>query len=110
MPFGLKEARAATRATRASAAKPAININFDEVYELLIEPALTKAGCIAFRADQEKSAGDIRTDMYFELVTADVVLADISILNANVFYELGIRHAAAPRGVLMIHGGWSNRP
>jgi len=26
--------------------------------------------------------------MYFELVTADVIVADISILNANVFYEL----------------------
>lgn len=110
MPFGVKEARAATQATEKSAAKPAVNIDFDEVYELLIEPVLTKAGCVPFRADREQGAGDIRTDMYFELVTADVVLADISILNANVFYELGIRHAAAPRGVFMIHGGWSKRP
>ena len=48
--------------------------------------------------------------MYFELVTADVVLADISVLNPNVFYELGVRHGVAPRGVLMIHGGWTRRP
>ena len=110
MPFGIKEARAATPATKKSAAKSAINLDFDEVYEFLVAPALTKAGCVPFRADQEEGAGDIRTDMYFELVTADVVLADISILNANVFYELGIRHAARDRGVLMIHGGWSKRP
>jgi len=110
MPFGVKEARPATQASDKSAAQAAVNINFDEVYEMLIAPALARASCVPFRADQEQGAGDIRTDMYFELVTADVVLADISILNANVFYELGIRHAAAPRGVLMIHGGWSHRP
>jgi tetratricopeptide (TPR) repeat protein len=110
MPFGLKEALAATPASDASPFKPAVNIDFDEVYELLIAPALTKAACLPFRADQEQGAGDIRTDMYFELVTADVIVADISILNANVFYELGVRHGVAPRGVLMIHGGWSKRP
>jgi hypothetical protein len=43
--------------------------------------------------------------MFFELVTADVVIADVSVLNANAFYELGVRHGVAPRGVLMIHGG-----
>jgi tetratricopeptide (TPR) repeat protein len=65
---------------------------------------------VPFRADKEAGAGDIRTDMYFELVTADVIVADISLLNANVFYELGVRHGVAPRGVFMIHGGWTNRP
>ena len=104
MPFGDKEVQSATPAT------PALNISFNDVYDLLINPALTKAGCVPFRADQEVGAGDIRTDMYFELVTADVILADISILNANVFYELGVRHGVAPRGVFMIHGGWAKRP
>src|SRR3954463_9343333 len=110
MPFGVKEAQSATPATDEAPEKPAINISFDEVYDLLIEPALAKAGCMPFRADKEPGAGDIRTDMFFELVTADVILADISILNANVFYELGVRHGVAPRGVLMIHGGWTRRP
>jgi hypothetical protein len=111
MPFGVKEAQSATMAGADGApGKPAVNINFDDVYELLIKPALTVAGCMPFRADKEPGAGDIRTDMYFELVTADVILADISILNANVFYELGVRHGVAPRGVFMIHGGWSRRP
>jgi hypothetical protein len=110
MPFGVKEAQSATAATDSEPAKPAININFDEVYDLLIKPALSKAGCAAFRADKEPGAGDIRTDMYFELVTAEVILADISVLNPNVFYELGVRHGVAPRGVLMIHGGWTKRP
>jgi tetratricopeptide (TPR) repeat protein len=110
MPFDIKEVQSTTSATESADQKPAINVNFNEVYDLLISPALTKAGCVPFRADKEPGAGDIRTDMYFELVTADVILADISILNPNVFYELGVRHGVAPRGVLMIHGGWSRRP
>jgi tetratricopeptide (TPR) repeat protein len=107
MPFGNKEA---LPASDGNTPKKALVINFDEVYETLIDPALVQAGCMPFRADKEQGAGDIRTDMFFELVTADAVLADISILNANVFYELGIRHGVSPRGVFMIHGGWNRRP
>jgi hypothetical protein len=110
MPFGAKEARSATPATDTTPAAPAISIDFDAVYDRLIAPALVRANCVPFRADEEAGAGDIRTDMYFELVTADVIVADISILNANVFYELGVRHGVAARGVFMIHGGWSKRP
>lgn len=110
MPFGEKEVQSATPATDNAPEVKALSISFNDVYEDLIKPALTQAGCVPFRADQEAGAGDIRTDMYFELVTADVILADISILNPNVFYELGVRHGVAPRGVFMIHGGWAKRP
>lgn len=110
MPFDVKEVRAAKPAKDGAAEEAALSLDFDEIYELLIAPALKRADCAPFRADKEDAAGDIRTDMYFELVTADVVLADISILNPNVFYELGVRHGVAPRGVLMIHGGWTRRP
>jgi tetratricopeptide (TPR) repeat protein len=107
MPFGKKEVRPAEA---GGPEQSAVFVDFDEVFQRLMEPALRKANCEPFRADQEPAAGDIRTDMYFELVTADFVLADISILNPNVFYELGIRHGVAPRGVLTLHGGWSQRP
>lgn len=110
MPFGKKETLPDIPASGAGAEKKAVVIDFDDVYEVLIAPALALAGCVPFRADQEPGAGDIRTDMFFELVTADCVLADISILNANVFYELGIRHGVSPRGVFMIHGGWNRIP
>lgn len=110
MPFGIKETRSATPATGATPASSAVWIDFDAVYRELIDPALRKAGCVPFRADEEAAAGDIRTDMFFELVTADVVVADLSVLNANVFYELGVRHGVAPRGVFMIHGGWAKPP
>jgi hypothetical protein len=103
-PFGRKEVRA------AQDGEPAVEVDFDELYDRLLRPALEQAGFEAFRADEEPGASDIRTDMFFELVTADAVVADISILNPNVFYELGVRHGVAPRGVFMVHAGWSKRP
>jgi len=104
MPFGTREVSSLANGS------PSFTVDFDELYEALIAPALREAGCEPFRADEEPGAGDIRTDMFFELVTADLVVADISILNANVFYELGVRHGVAERGVFMIAAGWSRRP
>ena len=81
-------------------------VDFDEIYKKLLKPALSEAGCDPFRADGEASAGDIRTDMFFELITADLVVADISINNPNVFYELGVRHGVCPRGVITVQGNF----
>lgn len=47
-------------------------------------------------------AGNIRVDMFQMLVAHDLVIADISIDNANVFYELGIRHGLRPNGTILI--------
>ena len=80
-------------------------IDFNRVYGDLIQPALEQAGLNPFRADQEERAGDIRTDMFQELLLADLVVADLTIDNPNVWYELGVRHALRARGVVLICGG-----
>jgi tetratricopeptide (TPR) repeat protein len=88
--------------------KPGVDgqmIDFNRVYDEYIRPALTAAGLEAFRADQEMRAGDIRTDMFQELLVADLVVADLSIDNPNVWYELGVRHALRARGVVIVCGG-----
>src|SRR5206468_8682868 len=72
------------------------------VYHLLIVPALEGESLQVFRADQEQRAGNIRTDMFQELLLADLVVADLSIDNPNVWYELGMRHALKRRGVIQI--------
>ena len=77
-------------------------VNFDEIYNTLIKPVLEEQGFEPFRADEETVSGDIHTDMFQELLLADVVIADLSIHNANVFYELGVRHAFRKRGVIHI--------
>lgn len=85
-------------------------IDFNSIYQTLIKPALENAGFEPFRADEEASSGDILTDMFQELLLADLVIADLSIDNANVFYELGIRHAFRRRGVVHIQAGRAYMP
>ena len=79
-------------------------IDFNRVYSEYIAPALQAAGLSVFRADQEQRAGDIRTDMFQELLIADLVVADLTIDNPNVWYELGVRHALRARGVVLVFG------
>ena len=84
--------------------------DFNAIYKTLIKPALEDAGFEPFRADEETSSGDILTDMFQELLLADLTLCDLSIDNANAFYELGIRHAFRKRGVMHIQAGRSYMP
>jgi len=58
-----------------------MQVDFNRVYQELIVPALEAAGLEVFRADQERRAGDIRTDMFHELLVADLVVADLMIDN-----------------------------
>ncbi len=84
--------------------------DFNAIYTQLIKPALEAAGFEAFRADEETTSGDILTDMFQELLLADLCIADMSIDNANVFYELGIRHAFRKRGIVHIQAGRAYMP
>jgi tetratricopeptide (TPR) repeat protein len=84
--------------------------DFNAIYQTLIKPALELAGFEPFRADEATSSGDILTDMFQELLLADLVLADLSIDNANAFYELGIRHAFRKRGIVHIQAGRAYMP
>ncbi len=93
MPFGCKQ-----------------GIDFDAVYAELIRPALEGAGFRVFRADEEARAGDIRADMFQELLVADLVVAELTLDNPNVWYELGVRHALRARGVLLLQSERSYQP
>jgi len=102
MPFGVKSG---PRGADGKLLDPTLEtIDFNRVYDDFIAPALESAGLEPFRADQEKSAGDIIPDMFQELLVADLVVADLTIDNPNVWYELGIRHALRSRGVVIVSG------
>ena len=77
-------------------------IDFEEVHEKLIEPALMKVGLSGGTTGEFLHQGVIHEDMFREIISADVVIADISMHNANAFYELGIRHALRDRFTVMI--------
>ena len=77
-------------------------IDFDRVEQELIRPAMARAGLSGGTTAEFLQQGNIRTDMFEQLLIADMVIADISIHNANVFYELGIRHALRDRSTFLI--------
>lgn len=77
-------------------------VNFDAVHEELIAPALKEFGVSKTTTLDILDAGNIRADMFRLLLTADVVIADLSIHNANVFYELGIRHSLVKKHTILI--------
>ena len=85
-------------------------INFDKVYSDFIKKALEQAGFEVFRADEERRAGEIRVDMFQELLIADLVVVDLSIDNPNVWYELGVRHALRARGIVLIQSKREHQP
>jgi hypothetical protein len=77
-------------------------IDFDAVESELIGPVLDELGIEGRTTQEIARAGNIRTDMFERLLLAEVVIADISIHNANVYYELGIRHALRERITVLI--------
>ncbi len=78
------------------------DIDFDRVQRELVDPALQRLGIAGGTTEQLLDAGNIRVDMFQQLITADVAIVDVSIHNANVFYELGIRHALRAHATFLI--------
>ena len=91
MPFGAKKDPAG-----------GLDIDFDAIYEKAIQPAVESAGMECIRADEERTGGIIHKPMFERLLLCDFALADLTTANPNVFYELGIRHAARPATTLAI--------
>lgn len=77
-------------------------IDFERVQEELIDPALAALNVDGGTTESILEAGNIRVDMFHALITADVVIVDVSLNNANVYYELGIRHALRSRATYLI--------
>lgn len=77
-------------------------IDFDRVERELIAPALEALGITGRTTAEIVAQGNIRADMFQRLLTADLVVADISIHNANAFYELGIRHALRDKRTFLL--------
>jgi len=91
MPFGHKSAPDGTV------------IDFDEVFEKLLKPAVEKAGLSAYRADSEQRGGSIHSDMLQGLLLSEFVVADLTLDNPNVWYEIGVRHALRASGAVLTY-------
>src|SRR6185369_14604591 len=102
MPFGKK-------AVDATGTSSPTEVDFDALWDRVYDPVLTGLGYEAVRADQDLGALVI-TEMIQRLTIADLVLADLTLPNANVYYELGIRHAAKRQGCVIVAAEWANPP
>jgi MAP3K TRAFs-binding domain len=92
MPFGIK-----TDPNNAER-----KIDFDKIYKDLIKPAIETANLIPIRADEEEIGGIIHKAMFDRLLLCPYAIADLTFGNANVFYELGFRHAYKKRVTIPI--------
>ncbi len=77
-------------------------LDLDETFETLIKPVFESLDIECYRAIDKNVNGSIDRLMLQEIKNADFVLADISTLNANVLWELGVRHALKPCHTIMI--------
>jgi tetratricopeptide (TPR) repeat protein len=99
MPYGERE-------TGVAADVGLTKVDFNALWTNVYQPAIEKLGYVAVRADQELGSVIIK-DMIERLAISSLVIADITIANANVYYEVGVRHAAAPRGCVLISAKWA---
>jgi uncharacterized protein (TIGR02996 family) len=76
--------------------------HFSGVYQSIIVPAAVKAGYDVKRSDITGEPGNITQDIIRDLADADIVIADLTGANANVFFELGIRHVLRKSGTVHI--------
>jgi hypothetical protein len=67
---------------------------FDRYYQEIYIPAIKDAGLEPVRADELFTTGSVVEQIWEEINKAKLLLADLSGKNANVFYELGLAHAA----------------
>jgi hypothetical protein len=98
MPFGRKTDSSGTE------------IDFDLVYQELIKPAAESAGLACMRADELRFGAFIHKAVFSAVLGSDVMIADITTLNANVFYELGLRHATRRGMTILVMAQGSSAP
>jgi O-acetyl-ADP-ribose deacetylase (regulator of RNase III) len=68
-------------------------LDFDKVYKYLIKPPIVAMGIECIRCDEIGKPGWVHSEMIGHIYEDEIAVVDITTLNPNVFYELGVRHA-----------------
>jgi hypothetical protein len=76
-------------------------IHFDKVRRHIIDPVAHEMGYTTIRADEIPRPGTITTHIVEHLLNDDLVIADMTEMEPNVFYELAVRHAVRKPVILM---------
>jgi hypothetical protein len=81
-------------------------IDFDALWNKAYLPVIQELGYEPVRADQDTGASII-LEMLERLFFSDLVVADMTLPNGNVYYEVGIRHASRPTGCVLVSADWA---
>lgn len=81
----------------------AIRHRADGVRDFIVSPAVAELGLMPVRADDIAQPGQITLQVIEHVLQAKGAVADLTGANANVFYELAIRHTARLPVVLIAH-------
>lgn len=79
--------------------------SFDDIYQLGIKTACDEAGAYCERIDEQIFDENIMERIYNQIAKADLIVADMSGRNPNVFYEVGYAHAIGKKVVLITNNG-----
>lgn len=74
---------------------------FKDIYEGLIKHSFESAEFCVYRADDIQSQQNILRDVVTAINAADVIIADLTDSNPNVYYELGLAHALRKPVILL---------
>lgn len=74
---------------------------FDAIYNDLIKPPLEKINYNVNRADSFIDQQNILKQIIRKIASADLIIAELTALNPNVFYELGLAHALRKKTILL---------
>ncbi len=74
---------------------------FDDVYQIGIKEACQAAGAYCERVDEQHYSEKMLDRIYNQIAKADLIIADMTGKNANVFYEVGYAHALGKPTVLL---------
>ena len=78
---------------------------YDTFYKEVIEQKANSAGFDVVRIDEKAGPGVIFQDIQREIEDSDVVIAEITPANPNIFYELGYAHALKKPTILLAQRG-----
>ena len=79
-----------------------VRIRSDQILNYIIKPVATAVGYSVTRADQIADPGMIDRQILQHIVESDLVVADLTGHNPNVFYELAVRHMLARPTITLI--------
>lgn len=97
--FGLP---AEVKEKRAFVLMPFKKARLNKIYKNIVKPTIESKGLECLRADDYETNEAVMKDIWIAICQAQVVIAEMTGLNPNVMYELGISHTFGTPTIMMV--------